>query len=256
MDAALAKKAQKDMGEVTADHTFKPKLRRWLLELLLGPKSLLFADFILILSHFSGDFATSEAFGHCFRAAAVPLSAFPFLDMAGRPIPQPLKKQMQKATVKHTDMSSEMKTEVVDIIAGRAASHSYSYKSIRLAIMSYKIYHVINSKDIKYKNKVLKGFTAYPKGDRLQKGPESHRSSRFFLYKPLSPRFDRSFYSPHHGAELRGSHAGHQGARKRESFKGFYRSSTDFKGSIRVLKAFKMDVRSSFWGFNLDFLVL
>ncbi|CAE7631355.1 DNAL4 [Symbiodinium sp. KB8] len=38
--------------------------------------------------------------------------------MAGRPIPNSLKKQMQKATVKHTDMPNDMKTEVVDIIAG------------------------------------------------------------------------------------------------------------------------------------------
>ncbi|CAK9062415.1 unnamed protein product [Durusdinium trenchii] len=38
--------------------------------------------------------------------------------MAGRPIPKDVKKQCQKATVKNTDMSNEMKTEVVDIIAG------------------------------------------------------------------------------------------------------------------------------------------
>eukprot|EP00933_Yihiella_yeosuensis_P071594 TRINITY_DN79804_c0_g1_i1.p1 TRINITY_DN79804_c0_g1~~TRINITY_DN79804_c0_g1_i1.p1 ORF type:complete len:106 (-),score=15.06 TRINITY_DN79804_c0_g1_i1:373-690(-) len=38
--------------------------------------------------------------------------------MAGTPIPASLKKQMQKATIKHSDMSAEMRTEVVDIISG------------------------------------------------------------------------------------------------------------------------------------------
>eukprot|EP00441_Pelagodinium_beii_P038146 CAMPEP_0197649168 /NCGR_PEP_ID=MMETSP1338-20131121/28189_1 /TAXON_ID=43686 ORGANISM="Pelagodinium beii, Strain RCC1491" /NCGR_SAMPLE_ID=MMETSP1338 /ASSEMBLY_ACC=CAM_ASM_000754 /LENGTH=133 /DNA_ID=CAMNT_0043223287 /DNA_START=81 /DNA_END=483 /DNA_ORIENTATION=+ len=38
--------------------------------------------------------------------------------MAGRPIPSALKKQMQKATVKYTDMSNETRQEVLDIIAG------------------------------------------------------------------------------------------------------------------------------------------
>lgn len=28
VEAAVARKAQKEMGEVTSDHTFKPKLRR------------------------------------------------------------------------------------------------------------------------------------------------------------------------------------------------------------------------------------
>eukprot|EP00931_Biecheleriopsis_adriatica_P094395 TRINITY_DN6804_c0_g1_i1.p1 TRINITY_DN6804_c0_g1~~TRINITY_DN6804_c0_g1_i1.p1 ORF type:complete len:106 (-),score=26.47 TRINITY_DN6804_c0_g1_i1:123-440(-) len=38
--------------------------------------------------------------------------------MAGRAIPSALKKSMQKAAVSHTDMTAEMKGEVVDIIAG------------------------------------------------------------------------------------------------------------------------------------------
>uniref|UniRef100_A0A7S2X566 Dynein light chain n=1 Tax=Prorocentrum micans TaxID=2945 RepID=A0A7S2X566_PROMC len=38
--------------------------------------------------------------------------------MAGRPIPSSLKKQMQKAIIKHTDMAGEMRTEVLDIITG------------------------------------------------------------------------------------------------------------------------------------------
>uniref|UniRef100_A0A7S3WCU5 Dynein light chain n=1 Tax=Strombidinopsis acuminata TaxID=141414 RepID=A0A7S3WCU5_9SPIT len=38
--------------------------------------------------------------------------------MAGRPIPSSLKKQMQKAIAKQTDMTQEMKTEVLDIISG------------------------------------------------------------------------------------------------------------------------------------------
>eukprot|EP00450_Noctiluca_scintillans_P025364 CAMPEP_0194519148 /NCGR_PEP_ID=MMETSP0253-20130528/52737_1 /TAXON_ID=2966 /ORGANISM="Noctiluca scintillans" /LENGTH=105 /DNA_ID=CAMNT_0039363249 /DNA_START=18 /DNA_END=335 /DNA_ORIENTATION=- len=36
--------------------------------------------------------------------------------MAGRPIPSNLKKQMQKAVIKHADMSAEMKAEVMDTI--------------------------------------------------------------------------------------------------------------------------------------------
>mmetsp|Transcript_63933 Transcript_63933/g.139123 ORF Transcript_63933/g.139123 Transcript_63933/m.139123 type:complete len:106 (-) Transcript_63933:160-477(-) len=38
--------------------------------------------------------------------------------MAGRPIPASMKKQMQKATLKHTDMAGEMQSEVLDIITG------------------------------------------------------------------------------------------------------------------------------------------
>lgn len=38
--------------------------------------------------------------------------------MAGRPLPATLKKQMQKSTIKHTDMNQEMKGEVADIITG------------------------------------------------------------------------------------------------------------------------------------------
>mmetsp|Transcript_62003 Transcript_62003/g.179785 ORF Transcript_62003/g.179785 Transcript_62003/m.179785 type:complete len:106 (+) Transcript_62003:127-444(+) len=38
--------------------------------------------------------------------------------MAGRPISSALKKQMQKAVIKHTDMDKEMRNEVLDIISG------------------------------------------------------------------------------------------------------------------------------------------
>mmetsp|Transcript_97199 Transcript_97199/g.208477 ORF Transcript_97199/g.208477 Transcript_97199/m.208477 type:complete len:106 (+) Transcript_97199:91-408(+) len=44
--------------------------------------------------------------------------------MAGRPIPASLKKQMQKAIVKHTDMSNEMKNEVLDHISGSLDKHA------------------------------------------------------------------------------------------------------------------------------------
>mmetsp|Transcript_55557 Transcript_55557/g.146273 ORF Transcript_55557/g.146273 Transcript_55557/m.146273 type:complete len:106 (-) Transcript_55557:103-420(-) len=44
--------------------------------------------------------------------------------MAGRPIPNDLKKQMQKAVAKHHDMSGEMKTEVLDICSGCIDKHT------------------------------------------------------------------------------------------------------------------------------------
>mmetsp|Transcript_22960 Transcript_22960/g.36685 ORF Transcript_22960/g.36685 Transcript_22960/m.36685 type:complete len:106 (-) Transcript_22960:184-501(-) len=44
--------------------------------------------------------------------------------MSGRPIPASLKKQMQKATIKDTDMTNEMKTEVADIITSSIDKHN------------------------------------------------------------------------------------------------------------------------------------
>lgn len=44
--------------------------------------------------------------------------------MAGRPIPASLKKMMQKATIKHSDMTEEMKGEVTDIISGSIDKHT------------------------------------------------------------------------------------------------------------------------------------
>mmetsp|Transcript_35665 Transcript_35665/g.83462 ORF Transcript_35665/g.83462 Transcript_35665/m.83462 type:complete len:106 (+) Transcript_35665:97-414(+) len=38
--------------------------------------------------------------------------------MAGRPIPNALRKQMQKATVKHTDMPQDMLQDAIDILTG------------------------------------------------------------------------------------------------------------------------------------------
>mmetsp|Transcript_59525 Transcript_59525/g.181716 ORF Transcript_59525/g.181716 Transcript_59525/m.181716 type:complete len:106 (-) Transcript_59525:194-511(-) len=38
--------------------------------------------------------------------------------MAGRPLSNSLKKQMQKVVLKHSDMENEMKNEVMDIITG------------------------------------------------------------------------------------------------------------------------------------------
>lgn len=43
--------------------------------------------------------------------------------MAGTPLPAALKKQMQRAVIKHTDMAKEMKTEVLDIITGSVDKH-------------------------------------------------------------------------------------------------------------------------------------
>eukprot|EP00438_Fugacium_kawagutii_P036569 Skav207441 [mRNA] locus=scaffold1959:47028:52640:- [translate_table: standard] len=41
-----------------------------------------------------------------------------------------LKKQMQKATVKHTDMANEMRTEVVDIIAGSIDKFTHATQGV------------------------------------------------------------------------------------------------------------------------------
>ncbi|CAK0865222.1 unnamed protein product [Prorocentrum cordatum] len=53
--------------------------------------------------------------------------------MAGKPIPSALLKQMQKATIKHTDMAGEMKTEVLDIITGSIDKHAGSDQGLELA---------------------------------------------------------------------------------------------------------------------------
>ncbi|CEM21162.1 unnamed protein product [Vitrella brassicaformis CCMP3155] len=44
--------------------------------------------------------------------------------MAVRPIPNELKKQMQRAVIKHTDMNSELQTEVVDVVIGGIDKHA------------------------------------------------------------------------------------------------------------------------------------